>query len=84
MALRLVTDKELKISIEPPTVSTTDISFRRLQRFTVNQASKYKWSMVRSKNILQTGEVHLDKQGVITIEKLRIYTKPATLIIKPE
>lgn len=84
MALRLVTDKELKISIEPPTVSTTDISFRRLQRFTVNQASKYKWSMVRSKDILQTGEVHLDKQGVITIEKLRIYTKPATLIIKPE
>jgi hypothetical protein len=82
MELRLVTKKELEKSLETPATTTVDVTLRRLQRFKVNQKSKFKWSMVRGKEVLQIGEVHPDKQGLITIQGLVIESKPATLVIK--
>jgi len=83
MELRLVTGKELKKPLATPAVSRADVTLRRLQHFIVNQALTYKWSMMRDKDILQTGEVRPDQQGLITIKALKIEAIPAVLVIRP-
>lgn len=84
MELRLVKKNELqKTRKDHPAVSTAEVSLRRLQRFKVNEALEYKWSMVRDNDILQKGVVRLDKLGLITIKGLTIEANPAVLVIKP-
>jgi len=83
MELRLVDKNELKIPLETPAASTTDITFRRLQEFKVEQTLKYKWTLIRNKEILQSGEVSSDKQGLITVQRLKIENKPSVLTIIP-
>jgi hypothetical protein len=81
MELRLVRKSELKGPAEPPVAAIADVTFRRLQQFSVHQGEMYRWKMVADDKTLQSGNVRVDATGVLNIPKINITATPARLEI---
>jgi len=82
MELRLVTKKELKRPVQIPPASVADVTLRRLQKFRPNKGKSYEWSVKNGDISLQSGTVHPDADGLLTIPKVKITEKPARLVVK--
>ena len=66
--LRLATSEELQSKIfEIPTSVKSDVSFRRLQNFTVKPNETVAWSFGGA-----SGSVQADKTGLVTIPQLTV------------
>ena len=66
-----------------PEASTTDVTFRRLQLFKVEQGKSYAWRLVRGGKILASGRVAPDPGNLLTIPRLELTSTPAELSLKP-
>lgn len=83
MELRLVRKDELRRSIEIPRESVADVSLRRLQKFTVQPKSGYRWSMTLAEKTLQSGQITADAGGVLTIPAVTVSVTPSCLKVVP-
>ncbi len=83
MELRLVGKKELTKPIELVNDATADVTPRRLQKFQIAKSKKYKWRMTRDGKNLQSGEVAVGLDGLLTIPKVKISIAAARLSIEP-
>ena len=82
MELRLVGKKELTKPIELVNEATADITPRRLQKFRIAKSKKYNWRMTRDGKTLQSGEVAVGADGLLTIPKVKITRAAARLSIE--
>jgi pimeloyl-ACP methyl ester carboxylesterase len=81
MELRLVRKDELRRSVDTPQESVADVSLRRLQKFTGQPEARYRWSTTLAENVLQSGQVTADADGVLTIPAVRVSVTPSYLKI---
>jgi hypothetical protein len=84
MEFCLVTNEGLTRPIEIPREAVADVTPRRLQKFTVSDGQKYKWSMTCMEKVQQSGEVSADAHGVVTIPAVKMLDTPSQLRIVPD
>ena len=82
MELRLVAKAELTKPTEVPSGATADITPRRLQKFVVEKSRKYQWRTTREGKALQSGEVGVGADGLLTIPKVKLTGAAARLNIE--
>ncbi|MBC8373502.1 MAG: hypothetical protein ISS69_06580 [Phycisphaerae bacterium] len=77
--LRLVKNDELGKPETIPQESTADVTLRRLQAFKVKTGESHTWKTVRNGKVLQEGEVRPDKNGLLTVRRVKIDAVPVQL-----
>mgnify|MGYP002622801460 CR=1 FL=1 len=80
--LRLVHGGELANEVDIPSEVTSDVTLRRIQRFSVVAGEDYRWRIEQGGRLVDAGLIAADRQRLITIPKMRITAKPASLIIE--
>ena len=77
VSLFLIKSSELKTSFTIPQEATADVSLRRLQQFSIKPEQVVKWSYGSDR-----GEAKADKDGVVTIPKLKVSAEAVALKIE--
>lgn len=65
-----------------PSVSTTDITLRRLQSFKVQPGKVYAWRLVRESKVVDYGKVVPDARNLITIPHVVLNLVPTELTVE--
>jgi hypothetical protein len=74
---------ELGSAIKPPHEATTHLTLRRAQKFQVAKGVDFKWTLKRDGEVLQSGSMQTDVNGILTIPELTITDVPSQLRIVP-
>jgi len=76
MSIFLVSPEDLKTTFRIPGTATADVSLRRVQNLKARPGETFKWTFGAA-----GGSVRADAGGLITVKKLKITSKPATLTV---
>lgn len=79
--LRLVTIKELGVSLDIPKQVVSDVTIRRLQRMCITPGHKYKWSIEQDGSVIESGHI-VANSDLITLKKVKISSEPITVRIR--
>lgn len=84
MELRLVQSRELDGAADIPAEAVTDVALRRLQHFQVSAGKACRCMIEQQGCLVQSSEVTADRQGLITIPRLKITARPIVVRITSE
>lgn len=79
--LRLVQQGELSGKVEIPAEAVTDVTPRRLQRFTVKPGQSCRWQIEQSGHYVSSGTITADSLGLLTVPRVKITARPIRLIL---